>query len=779
MPIALSNKFFLAGLFLVLAFISRAQPGCIEGRVVDDKNGQPIGDVHVWDNIAEKGSVTDSLGYFKICGENTGKTVIIVSHTAYNETSLVVEKAAGKVHIIKLPRKEMITDEVKVIGKSGGAINRVVPGQDQLKSSELFSLPSVMGEADVVRNLQQMTGIQSVSEGIGGIYVRGGGPGQNRVVLDDMELMNPVHLMGIYSVFNPLTTKRADVFKGHAPASVRSGLSSSILVTSVNPLLEDNHIQGSIGNLAANLTISWKSDDHKLGVTAGFRRSYLELHKYVSSLLVPEEENYFSRSFYSFYDFNGKMAYKPGPNTQFLLSWYIGADDFMIDDHEIRYDAGTNYGNRALAFKWRQRLNNGQSFSSTISYSGGWSDFDGEVIDNDLRFSSLHERLSFKNHWLIEEANHLLKFGTDVYLYHTKPQDMNLVMPDDTTRAKDRFKNAAVSLFLEDTYELTPRFKIYAGLRGYYYMVLGPYSYSDSGQSLIKKDGSWVEGDFCWSPSVSIAYAPGSDQEYRLAWSRNIQFMHLAALSSMPLPNDIWMMASPRLKPQMSHQFSLEYNRNWPLFSFTAGAFARWMRNQLIFNVNIDGREMNFEDHFFHGKGRAYGLEVSLKKEVGDLQGGLNYTLSRSERAFNEIFDGEWFNEKFDRTHDLSLQTSYNLNEKWTFNANWIYATGNNMTLPSGRMWMMGTIMNDYDGYNNFRLPAYHRLDLSARLILRSKIFKESVLDFSIVNVYNRANPYFVFYKVTRGESNYDIDINIAQVSLFPVMPSISWKFKF
>ncbi|PWD99321.1 TonB-dependent receptor [Marinilabilia rubra] len=767
------------GLAFLLPFLAGAQDHCLRGRVVEAESGNPVQDAHIWESVGETGTVTDSVGFFKICSERPGQSMIFVSHTTYKDTSVVIQMDSPDIAVIELRTKEFLADEVRITGRDGSYANKVVPGQSQLKSSELFNLPSVMGEADVVRGLQQMTGIQSVSEGIGGIYVRGGGPGQNRVALDDMELMNPVHLMGVYSVFNPLTTKRADVFKGHAPASVRSGLSSSILVTSKDPLLEESQINGALGNLAANLTFSWRSKNQKLGITAGFRRSYLELYRSVSSLFISEEDNYFKRSFYRFYDFNGKMAFKPWPNTRFLLTWYLGADDFSIDNDEIGYNAGTNYGNRAVAFKWNQRLGSGQSFSSTLSYSGAWSDFDGEIIDNDLWFKSWHERFSFKNQWLIEGSDHMVKFGADAYLYNTKPQDMELIMPDDTTQTEDRFKNAALSVFLEDTYDVTPDFSVYAGLRGFYYMVLGPYSYSASGRSISIDDGNWLEGDFYWSPSVSLSYTPDLNQEFRLAWSRNVQFMHLAALSSMPLPNDIWMMASPRLKPQKSHQFSIEYNRQWPSFSFTTGAFARWMENQLIFNVNVDGREMNFEDHFYHGKGRAYGLEFSLQKVRGDLQGALNYTLSRSERAFPEIFNGEWFNEKFDRTHDLSLQASYELNEKWTINANWIYATGNNMTLPSGRMWMMGTIMNDYDGYNNFRLPPYHRLDLSARLRLTSDVFKESVLDFSIVNVYNRANPYFVFYKVIRGDSNYDIDINIAQVSLFPVMPSVSWKFKF
>jgi hypothetical protein len=224
------------------------------------------------------------------------------------------------------------------------------------------------------------------------------------------------------------------------------------------------------------------------------------------------------------------------------------------------------------------------------------------------------------------------------------------------------------------------------------------------------------------------------------------------------------MMSSPGLNPQYGHQMSFEYSRKHPVVSFQAGAFVRLMQNQALFNMRLDDMEMPFEDQFLHGRGRAYGIELSVEKKRGSLQGGLHYTLSRSERAFPEIFEGSWFRDKFDRTHDLMATLHFDLNERWNVGGRWTYATGSAMTLPAGRMWIMGTIMNDYNGYNNFRLPPYHRLDLSAELSLESDFFETSRLHFSLINVYNRANPYFVFYKVLKGDSRYDIDIRASQV---------------
>jgi hypothetical protein len=766
---------FLPGMTLV-----EGQNDCFRGRVLDGQTGQAVSDAHVWENILSEGVVTDSSGNFRIClPDDFDRAVLTISHASYKTLRTVVKDFSEEHLVFKLEKKDLLKSEVQVLGRRKPVINKVLPGQGHISGADIARMPMLLGESDVVRTLQQIAGVQSVSEGIGGVYVRGGGPGQNGIFLDGMELMNPVHLMGLFSVFNPITTSEVDVFKGHNPAFLRGGLSSSILVSSLEPLQEEGFVSGSIGNIATNLAVSQRSKNGKIGVTAGFRRSYLELYKGIADLMVDDEKNYFERSFYRFYDFNGRIAFHPTTNTTFYLSWYLGKDDFMIDDEKVGYDAGTNYGNKALALEWRQRTGANSVLAAKASYSGTWSDFDGEVIDNDLLFQSSYDKYSFGVVMTSEQSAHLLRAGMDVSWYQTMPQDMEMVLMSETTSVRDEFRNADVSAFIEDTWDVTSQISVSVGLRGFYYFNIGPYRYEEAGHPVEASSGEMVDGNFYGAPSVSLLVRSPGRGEYRLAWSRNVQMLHLAALSTMPLPNDIWMMTSPQLPPQTGHILSLEYSRDFSDFELSSGVFGRLLKNQLVFNVNTEDEEMNFEDHFYHGKGRSYGLELSARKNKGRLQGNVNYTLSRSERSFPDIFAGEWFPDKFDRTHDLSILASFKLNDTWTFNANWIYATGNNTTLPAGRMWLMGSVMNDYDGYNNFRLPAYHRLDISASLRLSSQFFRESVLDLSIINVYNRANPYFVFYRVYQGQSNYDIDIRAAQVSLFPVMPSVSWKFKF
>lgn len=758
----------------------KAQNKCLSGRILDRQTGIAVSDAHVWENVFSRGAVTDSSGNFRICfSDEIEQAILTVSHASFKTERIIARDFSVEFFVVELNRKDLMQSEVQVVGKRNSVINEVLPGQNRISGTDIARMPTLLGEADVVRTLQQNTGVQSVSEGIGGIYVRGGGPGQNGVFLDGMELMNPVHLMGLFSVFNPITTSKVDLFKGHNPVFLRGGLSSSILVSSVDPLREKSFVSGSVGNIAANLAVAQRSKGGKIGITAGFRRSYLELYRGIAGLVVNEENNYFERSFYRFYDLNGRIAFQPFDMTTFYLSWYLGEDDFMMDDNDIGYDAGTNYGNKAFALEWRQRTGANSVLSAKASWSETWSDFDGEIFDKDLRFQSSYDKYSVGLMMTSEQSAHMIRAGIDGAWHQTIPQDMEMELMNETRTANDEFRSADLSGFIEDTWDISPKLSVSAGFRGIWYFNLGPYQYEGENNPDPVSSNEVVDSEFYGIPSLSVLFQLPTGGEVRVAWTRNVQLMHLASLSTMPLPNDIWMMSSPSLDPQTGHLWSLEYSRLINEYELVSGVFARQLNNQLVFNVNTEEEKMNFEDHFFHGEGRSYGIELSARKNKGRLQGSLNYTLSRSERSFPDIFSGEWFPDKFDRTHDLSLSTSFKVSDKLTFNAGWIYATGNNMTLPEGRMWMMGSVMNDYVGYNNFRMPAYHRLDISASLRLDSDFFSESVLDFSIINVYNRANPYFVYYKVYQGDSNYDIDIRVAQVSLFPVMPSVSWKFKF
>ncbi|MGQ1946114.1 TonB-dependent receptor [Geofilum sp. OHC36d9] len=770
-------------IFLILLMCSAssvyAQTRCITGRVIDDVSGRPVSDVHIYNEASSAGVLSDSLGRFLFCGIGAGD-LIGFEHIAYYLQMISVDDRLPDTITIRLNQRSIRTGEVEIKGVGAGRGSRVLPGQATISKKEIIGMPAFLGEADVVKAIQTLPGVQTVSEGVGEVFVRGGAPGQNMILLDGMELMSPMHLMGLYSVFNPLLTQKAEVYKGHAPAALSERISSVISVVSVDPLRSDQQVMGSLGMLTSGLALVQHSKNQKWGVSVGARRSFLEFYEQLSKLVVADDKNYFNTSAYSFYDFNGRLVYQPRSSALLSFNWYLGADAFYLKDALADYGVATDFGNKAFTMDWKQQVNASHRFLVRIGYTEAWSAFHGNVMDYLVSFKNSHKRLFLQAEDLHIIGKHHLSWGVKMFNYWSVPQDMLSVIDNDSSVYYNRFRNQQIDVFVDDAYALSPQFTLYGGLRLHNYVSIAPDAFPDySGSEYSESEWHQNKKFRGFSSSVSVQWQPQPHHRFKLAGARQLQMVHLASISSLPLPNDIWMMSTPFLKPQKGYQFSLGYYYERPAFLLTSEVFAKMMDNQVIFSVSEDDEVPVFEDHFFVGKGRAYGLEISGKKREGRFTGTVNYTWLRSERSFNSIDQGRWFRDKFDRTHDLALTGTYKLKEGLDFSAFFVLASGNNITLPSGRMWLMGTVMNDYDGYNNFRMPVYHRLDLSLTMALKSQRFKESTLVFSVMNVYNRANPYFLFYKVYLGDSPYDMDVRGSQVSLFPILPSIGWRFKF
>lgn len=698
--------------------------------------------------------------------EQNGINDEILNNQAGNQDSILVKQKDKSVSI-----KEVILE-----GDRNERISKTFTGRDYLNENDINNVPSFMGEADVLRAVKLQTGIQSVSEGNSGIYVRGGSSGQNLFLFDEMEIMNPSHMMGLYSVFNPLTTGSVVVYKGNAPVNLNGRLSSAICVYSKIADIKDQGLELNIGNISSTMSLKLVSPDEKWSLTTGYRRSYLEALGWAASLFLPERKNYFNEYGYKFYDFNGKIQGKLSDKSTLMLAWYSGYDWFSINNKEMGYDATTEGGNKSAVIQYKYNPNNNNFFSHSLNYTSVATEFDGDVMGILVNLRSDFQQLVQKNQWTIKKDDNLTDIGLDFFFHRTMPMDGKAMVLSDTLKRFSDFRNAGVTAYAGETWS-SPNGKmvLYGGLRATLNASLGPYDYLENhvGKNEIAK--LW----FTLVPVVSVSLYPKNGHSYKASFSVNEQNLHLASLTSIPLPNDMWMSSSPRIRPEISNQLTFGYYRELENYGFYVEAWGKYLKNQLICNFVTDFSMLNgFEDQFLNGKGYAYGLEFSLKKKIGKVKGNLNYTYSRSRRSYEKIFNGDWFNDKYDRPHDLNLGVSYLHNKRWDFSALWVLASGINTTLPSGRWWLMGSVLNDYEGFNKFRLPLYHRLDLSANLKLKPKHLKESELNFSIINVYNRANPYFIYLKVFTGENQYTLDIKTFQVSLFPVMPSVSWRIK-
>jgi outer membrane cobalamin receptor len=687
-----------------------------------------------------------------------------------NDKQQKVDAPSGKDTLSKM------LQEVRVENNDQRRARSTFAGRDVLNAKEIQSLPAFLGESDVLRSLRLMPGVQSVSEGNSGVYVRGGSAGHNLFLMDDMEILNPSHLMGLFSVFNPTTVGRLEVYKGNAPVYLQGRLASTILVSSVDPDGSTNGFEANIGTISSSMSLIQSSKDGRFSLVVGYRRSYLEALGWVASAFIPEGENYFKNNGYFFQDFNGKIRYQLNSKTKLTLAWYTGIDQFHFRDDEMGYNALTDWGNQSILFSLDRVLDANRSFHSSLGYTSTYSGLNGTMLENSLSFLSDFEQYQWKNRWEHRFKNHLIQAGAEVMVQNTLPLKMALSYKSDTIYQHHRFTNAALVVHIGDHYR-SPSGKTiwYAGLRATANACVGSYNYGDN------PVGRWEIAKVWWnlSPVLSVSHFPKSGQSLKASFSANEQNVHLSSISSIPLPFDLWASSSPRLQPETSNQLTIGYYRTDTWLDFSVEAYFKLMSHQLIFNVITDDSfDQEFEDRFFIGKGFAYGIDLTAEKGWSIYSAKMRYSYARSFRSFPEIMNGEWFKDKYDRPHDFNIQLTGTPNDTWDFSVLWTYASGCNLTLPTGRWWMSGMIMNDYESFNAFRLPAYHRLDVSANWHLKSTFFKESVLNFSIVNLYNRANPYYASFKVFMGESQYDLSVKSYQISLFPIMPSVSWRFK-
>jgi len=666
--------------------------------------------------------------------------------------------------------------EVQVEDKNQRSFRSTFAGSDLLKSSEIRNLPAFLGESDVLRALRLLPGVQSVSEGNSGVYVRGGSAGHNLFMLDEMEILNPSHLMGLFSVFNPLTVGEMEVYKGNAPVQLQGRLASTILVNSVQPNSTNNGLELNLGTLSTSMSLIRSSTDERFTMVLGYRRSYLETLGWITSQFISDQRNYFRNNQYFFEDFNGKLTYRLNSKTKLALSWYTGQDRFHFQDANLEYNAISNWGNQSILLNLDRTFNPEWTYSTSIGFTSTHSCLTGNMLDNSLAFLSYLEQYQWKNLWDYRHGNHQLQSGAELFLQEAVPMRMSLYYNANNVLKHQNFSNAGMVFFSGDQYR-SPSGKtmLYGGLRMTVNAPLGPYEY---GEKQVPS-GKIVKVWFNVSPVFSISHFPQRGKSLKASLSVNEQNVHLSSLSAIPLPFDLWVPTTARLRPETADQLTCGYYSTGSALDWSVEGYVKDMHHQLLFNVVTDNtNSLGFEDQFFTGKGLAYGLDASMKKNWGIYAAKLRYSYARSFRSFEKIMDGDWFRDKYDRPHDFNLQLTCTPNSIWDFSLLWTYASGCNLNLPTGRWWMSGLIMNDYDQFNGFRLPAYHRLDISANWHLKPRFFRESVLNFSIVNLYNRSNPYFAYFRVYMDENRYHLNVKSYQISLFPIMPSVSWRFK-
>ncbi|GCC51092.1 TonB-dependent receptor [Chryseotalea sanaruensis] len=759
----------------------------ISGIVIDAESGKALVGANVSVKNSTKGVIAGDSAAYQIW-LSPGAHTLVFSFIGFGQKELeVIVDRSISLNVSLSPTVSNLDEVMITDNKAEENISKTEIGSITLSKKELETLPYLLGEMDPIRILQLMPGVQTAGEGNTGFYVRGGAVDQNLMVLDNSIVYNPSHLFGFFSVFNGSTINDLEMHKGGIPSYYGGRLSSFTKITTRKGNDQKVKGEGGIGILSSNLLLEGPIKKNKGSFLVAGRRTYIDLFiDPIRELFsVPEKIDYY------FYDLNINADYRINERNQLSFRAYLGKDDFYFNK-DNNFANTIRWGNGTASLRWSHIFTDnltGELSLSTVLYD---MDFGASIntyqfnIVSDIRDNGFQYLLD------LQKRKHHLVFGTTYTHHKLRPNNVGATSDDvslEFGNNEQLFAHEA-SLFLNDKITLTEKLEINAGIRYTYYSQFGPftrYAVDDNLQLLdtvVYRKNERVVHYVNPEPRLSVRFNLNQVSSLKAAYDRGYQYMHMAPLSSASLPMDVWVTSSTKVKPQYGDQFSTGYFRNFNenMFESSLVLYYKVMHNQLEYKDGVIvgySRGFNYDDAFVFGKGISYGAEVLIKKNTGKVTGTAAYTLSRTMREFEDLNQGNPFPAKYDRLHDISLMCNYKQSNKWTFSGVFVYGTGNALNLPVARYIIQGSIVNEYGERNSFRMPAYHRLDLAATYIARKSERFESAWIFSVYNLYNRRNPYYIYFETKGDLKEYKLETSIRQVSLFPVLPSVTYRFKF
>jgi len=782
------NKFYLSCFFsCCLHLLLPAQDFVtLSGTISDQSNGETLIAASVAIPSLNIGTITNDYGFYSIKVPANDSIAIIFSYVGYqniNETLLLRADLQKNVDLIPSDI-ELETVEVKA-NAFKDRVGSTEMSVEVINTEQARLIPVILGESDILKIVQLKPGIPSGSEGTTGLFVRGGGSDQNLIILDEAVVYNPNHLFGFFSTFNTDAVKDLKIYKGGFPAQYGGRLSSVIDVK----LKEGNNRKlsgsGGIGLIASRLTLEGPlSGNQDASFMVSGRRTYADIFTRAINNSNSDNENSSQIPNYYFYDLNTKINFKLGEKDKIFLSGYFGQDvfDFSSDFFNFRFD----WGNATGTARWNHIFNPKLFVNTTFTYSDYKYNITNEITDFSFDLGSNIRDINLKTDFYnVLNNNNTLRFGGNI-TYHTFNIGRLKAGTDDglvNFSAGTDFNGLEFGLYLSDEIKFNERWNANFGLR----------------LSGFNNDNTTYLG---LEPRAAVVYKITEDLSFKSSYARMNQYLHLVATSGATLPTDIWYPSTQQIKPQRSDQVAAGLSYLWKnRFLLTAETFYKKMDRQLEL---VDGAEIfandDLEEEFAIGEGEAYGLELSIEKQEGRLRGWIGYTLSRTTRRnFVQIDPNAQFLQQtpfspiYDRRHDISVVGTYELSKRLTASATFVYGSGDLRWLPTGRFTFqdvapaeLESVIPDFGDRNNYRLPAYHRLDLG----LVWKFFPkwgESDLTFSIVNAYDRRNTFFIFFEpvdeiqIGTGDGAIEVPTRIAaqQVSLFPILPAFTWNFKF
>ncbi len=811
------NKLFFLCCLTLISIPNFAKNYTISGIVKDANSGESLPSSNIFEKNRIIGINSNTFGYYSISIAE-GKVDIAVSYIGYETQTLsFILSKDTIVNVLMVPQSEQL-DEVAIVGNRYNKVTSTQMSMIDMPMQKLQRIPVLMGEPDVLKVLQLLPGVQSGSEGSSGIYVRGGGPDQNLFLLDGVPVYNASHLFGFFSVFHPNGIKSVKLYKGGFPARYAGRLSSVVDIGMKEGNMQKYEGEVSVGLIASSFSLEGPIKKDKTSFIVAGRRTYVDILSAPFIAMANKDQEYKTMGGYYFYDLNAKINHKFSDKSRLYASGYFGDDAFYVkDESEYNYEPQSSsnsvsksklgWGNKIAALRWNYLINNKLFSNTTLTFSN--YNFYSEFFDKEESKSVDTGNNTYENRFkylsgikdytakvdfdYFLNANHTLKFGTNFTKHQFKPgaflfssQGSNQTKIDETFGNKSLFSNE-INLFAEDDFELFPRLNMNVGLNLAIYNV-GSKTYTSL------------------QPRISSKYQINSNMSIKASYARMAQFVHLLTSASISLPTDIWVPVTSRFAPPLSDQYAIGWAYNLTQsFVLSIEGYYKDMRNLLEYKDGASFANVGsgWEDLVEQGTGRSFGGEFMLEKNVGKTTGWIGYTLSKSDRQFEELNGGKVFPYKYDRRHDLSLVMTHEFSKRIDVGATAVYGTGNAVTLGINEYDAMQipfspndyyydyqpNKITDYNGRNSYRAPSYVRFDIGVNF-RKQKKHGIRTWNISIYNASNRKNPFFLGWDekytntVTNDTSGNPIYMEqtkrvLKKYSIFPIMPSISYSYKF
>ena len=786
-------RVFLLILFINPLIILSQERYTLSGTITDNQNNETLIGVNIIIPDIQTGTITNEYGFYSITLPS-GTYNIQISYLGYKTITETIVLTSDISKNYQLTESAESLDEV-LIEEDVERLNVKKPQMsvNSLSIKTIKNMPVILGEVDVIKSITLLPGVTNAGEGSSGFNVRGGAADQNLILLDEATIFSSSHLFGFFSVFNPDAIKDIKLYKGGIPAKYGGRVSSVLDIYQKEGNSKEFHMNGGIGLVSSRLLAEGPIKKDKGSFLLGGRSSYAHLFLPLFDL---DNVAYF-------YDLNTKLSYRLNDNNSVYLSGYFGRDVFELAD-----SFANTYGNTVVNFRWNHLYSDKLFSNLSLIYSDYYYGLRLDFVEFDWESGIRNFNLKYDfKHYI--NNNFKLEYGLNSIYYKFNPGEINPTTEDSGINPyklidKYAFENA---IYVDAEHKLSNKLSVSYGARFSTFHRLGQdelntyennnpvvfneeigiYEKAEPTGTENYKRSDIIESFSNLEPRLAVAYQLDDMSSVKASYNRMSQYLHLLSNTSSPTPLDVWTPSGKYVKPQLLDQIALGYFKNIRdnEYSLELETFYKTIKNRIDY---IDGADLiandAIEQVILNGEARAFGLEVLFRKNEGKLKGWLSYTLSKSEQRTpgrtaieTGINNGEWYNTPFDKTHDISLTGSYELNKKWSFSSNFIFQTGQPATFPNGQYQYNGVVIPSYEARNSSRLPSYHRLDLAVNYNPNpssSKNFKGEWV-FGVYNVYNRRNAASISFREDRISGTNEA----VRLAIFGIVPSVSYNFKF